>query len=191
MLTVSRGGSRKFRKRGPRPPPRMKTSLFRTCSNKVRLTFQKHFENTRKKGGGGAFGPSPKFCLWLACSPQFTDSNFVLSVSFRRNSFPLSTWESFQIVRWSGNICNVHWISSKQSQLSGRHIGCTSRNYYPTRVQFATTMESIQVTRTWNAKFAKVCFILPPTSAFHETSEAWNTTSSGKILGAWRVWLQL
>ena len=57
----SRSGSRKFRKRGPRStppsPPRMKTSLFRTCSNKVTLTFHKHFENTRKKGGAAPSAP--------------------------------------------------------------------------------------------------------------------------------------
>ena len=35
------------------PPLRMKTSFFRTCSNKVTLTFQKHCENARKKGGPG------------------------------------------------------------------------------------------------------------------------------------------
>ena len=58
--TVNRGGggSRKFRKRGPSLPPsppplQMKTSLCRTCSNKVTLTFQKHFKNARKKGGHG------------------------------------------------------------------------------------------------------------------------------------------
>ena len=54
---TTRGGSRKFRKTGPRPPPfpppGMKTSLCRTCSNKVTLKFQKRFENTRKKAGGG------------------------------------------------------------------------------------------------------------------------------------------
>ena len=62
MITTSRGGSRKFRKRGPSPPPsppQMKTSFFRTCSNKVTLMFQKHFENSRKKGGHGPLGPSP------------------------------------------------------------------------------------------------------------------------------------
>ena len=57
------GGSRKFRKRGLSPSTGMKTSLFRTCSNKVTLTFQKHFENTRKKkkggGGGGLRSPRP------------------------------------------------------------------------------------------------------------------------------------
>ena len=42
------------------PQLRMKTSLFRTCSNKVTSTFQKHFENTRNKGGRGPLGPSPK-----------------------------------------------------------------------------------------------------------------------------------
>ena len=74
---IARGGSRKFRKRGPSLPPsthsRMKTSLFRTCSNKVTLTFQKDFENTRKKGGP-LLGPSPKSAydccvfkfLWLS-----------------------------------------------------------------------------------------------------------------------------
>ena len=41
----------------PLPPPRMKISLFRTCSNKVTLMFQNQFENTRKKGGAA---PSPK-----------------------------------------------------------------------------------------------------------------------------------
>ena len=35
----------------------MKTSLFRTCSNKVTLTFHKHFENTRKKGGAAPSAP--------------------------------------------------------------------------------------------------------------------------------------
>ena len=51
-LSKFRGGSRKFRKRGPRPPipppppPQMKTVLFRTCSlqhcgqSKVTLTFR-------------------------------------------------------------------------------------------------------------------------------------------------------
>ena len=28
--------------------------------SKVKLTFQKHFENTRKKGARGPLGPSPK-----------------------------------------------------------------------------------------------------------------------------------
>ena len=63
----SRGGSRKFRKRGPRPPPRMKTSLSGHAAysivgvfvmqSKVKLTFQKHFENTRKKGGAAPSAP--------------------------------------------------------------------------------------------------------------------------------------
>ena len=63
LLIANRGGSRKFRKRGPSPPPRMKTSLsghaaysivgVYVMQSKVKLTFQKHFENTRKMGGGG------------------------------------------------------------------------------------------------------------------------------------------
>ena len=56
------------------PPPPVKTSLFKTCSNKVTLPFQKHFENTRKRGGGhGPLGPSPKFAyvqlmVWVEMS---------------------------------------------------------------------------------------------------------------------------
>ena len=48
------GRIQKFQKEGAQsptlPPPRMKTSLYRTCNIKVTLAFQKHFENTRKTG---------------------------------------------------------------------------------------------------------------------------------------------
>ena len=82
VLSTLRGGSRKFRKRGPGrvshppfppppppPPPhthththnlQMKTSLYRTRSNKATLTFQNHFKTARIKGGRGPLGPSPK-----------------------------------------------------------------------------------------------------------------------------------
>ena len=62
LYNTSRGGFRKFRKREPRTPPPllwMKTSLLRTCSYKVLLTFQKHFEIARKRGGGAAALSAP------------------------------------------------------------------------------------------------------------------------------------
>ena len=48
------GRIQKIQKEGAEYPAWMKSSLFRTCSNKVTLMFQKHFENTRKKGWGTA-----------------------------------------------------------------------------------------------------------------------------------------
>ena len=51
----------------PHPHPRMKTSLFKTCSNKVTLAFQKHFENTVKKGDCGPLAP-PLNPLWYYLS---------------------------------------------------------------------------------------------------------------------------
>ena len=56
----SQGRIQNIQKEGAESPARMKTSLFRTCSNKVTLMFQNHFENTRKKGGRGPLDPSPK-----------------------------------------------------------------------------------------------------------------------------------
>ena len=56
----------------PPPPRRMKTSLFRSCSNKVTLTFQKHIENTRKKGGRCPLGPSPKSAYELKARYRLT-----------------------------------------------------------------------------------------------------------------------
>ena len=44
----------------PHPPTPLPPNDFRTCNNKVTLMFQKHFENTRKKGGRGPLCPSPK-----------------------------------------------------------------------------------------------------------------------------------
>ena len=41
------------------PPPRMKTSFFRTRSNKVTLTFQKILK-IQEKREGCPLGPSPK-----------------------------------------------------------------------------------------------------------------------------------
>ena len=55
----SERGGRDPHPQPPPPPPRMKTSLFRTCSNKVTLKFQKQFENTRKKGGPRPPRPHP------------------------------------------------------------------------------------------------------------------------------------
>ena len=43
----------------PPPPPNENFTVFRTCSNKVTLTFQKYLENTRKNGGGGGGGAEP------------------------------------------------------------------------------------------------------------------------------------
>ena len=67
MMMMMIGGSRKIQKEGvetptltPHPPtPQMKTTLFRACSSKVTLTFQKHFENTRKKRGAAAPATPP------------------------------------------------------------------------------------------------------------------------------------
>ena len=59
MQVRVQGRIEKIQKEEAESPTRMKTSLFRTCTNKVIITFQKHFANTRKKGGGGAAAPSP------------------------------------------------------------------------------------------------------------------------------------
>ena len=76
----------------------MKTSLFRTCSNKVTLVFQKQFENTRKKGGRGPLGPSPKSAYVL----------FLFSTAFGEVTFNLSdTAISINVVIIYGSVSGV------------------------------------------------------------------------------------
>ena len=57
------GRFQKIQKEGTETPTPsllwMKTSLLRTCSYKVMLTFQKHFEIARKKGAAAALSAPP------------------------------------------------------------------------------------------------------------------------------------
>ena len=101
LRILTRDGFTNFEIRGPRspPPPRMKTSLLRTCSNKVTLTFQKQLESTSKRGGGRASAPP--------LNPPMLTMIYHLNGPFRKcfsNQIKLEKFENNCVLVWTENI---------------------------------------------------------------------------------------
>ena len=89
LQDMFRGGSRKFRKKGPSPPPspspQMKTSLLRTCSHSKRhiLSPQKQ-RNIIRGFGEGPSGPRPPFfsCSFFFFLVSYINSSFLAKFRF-------------------------------------------------------------------------------------------------------------